>query len=65
MGVSLNADNNLWLDVGLFPLNLGFESALSIDNMTLTRSLAAESSLYVLTVAQLTYNPTEKLELTA
>lgn len=65
VGVSLNKANNLWLDAGLFPSNLGFESAISMDNMTLTRSLAAESSPYFLTGAKLTYNPTEKLELAA
>lgn len=65
VGVSLNNKNNLWLDAGIFPSNLGFESAISMDNMTLTRSLAAESSPYFLTGAKLTYNPTEKLELAA
>lgn len=65
VGISLNEENNLWLDVGLFPSNLGFESAISTDNMTLTRSLAAESSPYFLTGAKLNYSPTAKLELTA
>jgi len=65
IGISLNNKNNLWLDAGLFPSNLGFESAISMDNMTLTRSLSAESSPYFLTGAKLTYNPTERLELAA
>ncbi len=65
VGVSLNKANNLWLDAGLFPSNLGFESAISMDNMTLTRSLTAESSPYFLTGAKLTYNYSENLELTA
>ncbi len=65
VGVSLNKENSLWLDAGLFPSNLGFESAISMDNMTLTRSLTAESSPYFLTGAKLTYNYSENLELTA
>ena len=65
VGISLNKKNNLWLDAGLFPSNLGFESAISMDNLTLTRSLAAENSPYFLTGAKLTYNPTSKLELVA
>lgn len=65
VGVSLNKKNTLWLDAGIFPSNLGFESAISMDNMTLTRSLAAESSPYFLTGAKLTYNPSEKLALAA
>lgn len=65
VGVSLNKENTLWLDAGLFPSNLGFESAISMDNMTLTRSLTAESSPYFLTGAKLTYNYSEKLAITA
>jgi hypothetical protein len=65
VGVSLNRRNNLWLDAGIFPSHLGFESAISIENPTLTRSLAAENSPYFLSGAKLTYNPDEKLELAA
>ena len=62
-GVSLNADNSLWLDAGIFSSHLGFESAISMDNYTLTRSLAAESSPYFLTGAKLTYTPSLELEM--
>ncbi|MFY0627607.1 MAG: porin [Reichenbachiella sp.] len=55
-GVSLNEQNTLWLDAGIFSSHLGFESAISMDNWTLTRSLAAESSPFFLTGAKLTYN---------
>jgi hypothetical protein len=65
IGISLNDKNNLWLDAGVMPSHLGFESAISMDNMTLTRTLSAESSPYFLTGAKLTYNPTEKWELAA
>ncbi len=63
IGISLNQKNNLWLDAGIMPSHIGFESAISIDNWTLTRSLLAENSPYFLTGAKLTFNPTEKLEL--
>jgi len=63
IGISLNKKNNLWLDVGIMNSHLGFESAVSIDNPTLTRSLAAESSPFFLTAAKLTFNPSDKWEL--
>lgn len=63
IGISLNQKNNLWLDVGIMPSHIGFESAISIDNWTLTRSLLAENSPYFLTGAKLTFNPNEKWKL--
>ena len=63
IGLALNDKNNLWLDAGVFPSHIGFESAISIDNMTLTRSLAAENSPYFLAGAKVTYNPNPKWEL--
>ena len=65
IGISLNNDNSLWLDAGVLPSHLGFESAMSIDNPTLTRSLAAESSPYFLTGAKITYTPSQKWEMAA
>ncbi len=63
IGISLNKKNNLWLDAGVLPSHIGFESAISMDNMTLTRSLLAENSPYFLTGAKLTFNPNEKWEI--
>ena len=63
VGLSLNKKNNLWIDAGIFPSHLGFESALSIDNPTLTRSLVAENSPYFLSGAKLSYQPNEKWDL--
>jgi len=63
VGVSLNADNSLWLDAGIFTSHLGFESAISMDNYALTRSLAAENSPYYLTGAKLTYTASSELEM--
>ncbi len=64
VGFSLNKKNNLWLDAGIFPSHIGFESAISSDNWTLTRSILAENSPYFLAGAKLGYAPTEKLSLT-
>ena len=63
IGISLDSENKLWLDAGVLPSHIGFESAISMDNMTLTRSLLAENSPYFLTGAKLTYNPTKKWEI--
>jgi hypothetical protein len=63
IGLSLNKKSNLWLDAGIFPSHLGFESAISMDNPTLTRSLVAESSPYFLSGVKLSYQPNEKWDL--
>ena len=62
VGISLNKRNDIWLDVGIFPSHLGFESAISMENMTLTRSLAAENSPYFLSGAKLISTGLEKWE---
>ncbi|SDG67568.1 porin [Psychroflexus sediminis] len=64
VGIALTSNQKLWLDVGIFPSHLGFESAISLDNFTLTRSLSAENSPYFLAGAKVTYQASEKLELT-
>jgi hypothetical protein len=63
IGISLNKKNNLWLDAGVFPSYIGFESAISTDNWTMTRSLLAENSPYFLAGSKLTYKPSDKLEI--
>ena len=62
-GISLNRRNNLWLEAGVFPSHLGFESPVAIENWTLTRSLANENSPYFLTGAKLTYTPSRVVEI--
>jgi hypothetical protein len=64
-GLSLNKKNNLWFDAGIFSSHIGFESAISKDSWTLTRSLLAENSPYYLAGAKLTYNPNTHWELGA
>jgi hypothetical protein len=57
IGLSLNKQNSLWIDAGIIPSHIGFESAVSMDNWTLTRSLLAENSPYFLSGAKLSYAP--------
>lgn len=64
-GISLNRKNNLWLDAGIFASHIGFESAISPDNWTFTRSILAENSPYYLSGAKLTYAANQKVELIA
>jgi hypothetical protein len=61
-GISLNKKNNLWIDVGIFPSHLGFESAISMDNWTLTRSLVAENSPYFLAGTFVNWTPSDLIE---
>lgn len=63
VGLSLNRHKSLWIDAGVLPSHIGFESAISMDNMTLTRSLLAENSPYFLTGVKLTYHPSERWEI--
>lgn len=64
VGVALSKKNKLWLDAGIFASHIGFESAISIDNWTLTRSLLAENSPYYLAGAKLSYAPSDSLKIT-
>jgi hypothetical protein len=63
VGVSLNRKNNLWFDMGVLPSHIGFETAVSLDNWTLTRSILADNSPYFETGAKLTFSPSSKFEL--
>ncbi len=56
VGVKLSGKKDLWLDAGIFSSHIGFESAISKDCWTLTRSILAENSPYYLSGAKLTYN---------
>lgn len=54
-GVKLTAKSDLWLDAGVLPSHIGWESAIGKDNYTLSRSLAAENSPYFETGVKLGY----------
>lgn len=50
----------LWLDAGVLPSHIGFESAVSKDCWALTRGLLAENSPYFETGAKLTFTPDDR-----
>ena len=53
-GLKLISKHNLWLDAGVFPSHIGFESAVSADCPTLSRSIMAENSPYYESGAKIT-----------
>jgi len=63
VGMKLSRTKDLWLDAGIFSSHIGLESAIGIDNWTLTRSIVAENSPYYLSGAKLTWKPSGRLEL--
>lgn len=46
VGVKISTKHNLWVDAGIMPSHIGFESAIGKDCQTLTRSILAENSPY-------------------
>ncbi|MBF4473628.1 porin [Flavobacterium sp. HJJ] len=46
VGVKIANKHNLWIDAGIMPSHIGFESAIGKDCQTLTRSILAENSPY-------------------
>ncbi len=66
LGIKISNKHNLWLDVGVLPSHIGFESAISADCWTLTRSLLAENSPYFETGLKMGYtSKNEKLYIAA
>ncbi len=66
MGYKLTRKHNLWLDIGIMPSHIGFESAIGKDNWTLTRSMLAENSPYFETGIKIGYTTSdEKLSVAA
>lgn len=55
IGVKLSKTQNIWIDAGILPSHIGWESAIGKDNWTLTRSIAADNSPYFETGARLSY----------
>lgn len=66
VGLQISRRKNLWLEAGIFPSHIGFESAISADCWTLTRSILAENSPYYESGLKLTYqSPDQTLLLSA
>ncbi len=55
IGIKISETKNLWIDAGIMPSHIGWESAIGKDNMNLTRSFAAENSPYFETGAKISY----------
>ncbi|WP_060874176.1 porin [Myroides odoratus] len=61
VGVKLSTAHALWLDVGIMPSHIGFESNIGADIMTMTRSIMAENSPYFSSAVKLSYStPNQK-----
>lgn len=63
-GIKLSPSSNLWLDAGIFPSHIGFESAISKDCWVLTRNISSENTPYYEAGAKLSYG-TDDGKLTA
>jgi hypothetical protein len=55
-GVKLSKKKNIWIDAGIFASHIGFESAVSKDCWTLTRSILADNSPYYESGAKISYS---------
>lgn len=55
IGFKISKTKNIWIDAGIMPSHIGWESAIGKDNLTLTRSIAAENSPYFETGAKISY----------
>jgi hypothetical protein len=60
IGLYLDKARKSTIEVGVLPSYIGFETAASSTNLTLTRSLLAENSPYFMTGAKYTYKPNDK-----
>ena len=55
VGVKISSKHNLWVDAGILPSHIGFESAIGKDCPTVTRSILAENSPYFETGVKVGY----------
>ena len=66
VGVKISPKHNLWIDAGIMPSHIGFESAVGKDCQTLTRSMLADNSPYYEAGVKIGYtSPSEKWYLAA
>lgn len=55
VGIKLSQNRSLWLDAGVMPSHIGFESAIAKDCWTTTRSILAENTPYYESGIKLNY----------
>lgn len=60
VGYALNPEKSIWLDAGVLPSHIGFESAISTENLTLSRSIIAENSPYFETGFRLSWQQNDR-----
>lgn len=66
VGVNISKKQNVWIDAGIMPSHIGFESAIGKDCWNLTRSILADNSPYYESGVKLSYtSKNEKLYLAA
>ena len=63
IGLNLDEEKKQSIEVGILPSYIGFESATTASNLTLTRSILAENSPYFMTGVKYNYKPSEKWSL--
>lgn len=54
-GIKISKKHEIWVDAGIFPSHIGFESAIGKDCWTLTRSMIAENSPYYESGAKISF----------
>ena len=60
IGLYLDSSKKQSIELGILPSYIGFESATTASNLTLTRSLLADNSPYFMTGIKYSYKPSEK-----
>ena len=65
IGLYLDKTKKHTFEVGILPSYIGFESATTASNLTLTRSILAENSPYFMTGIKYNYKPSDKWNFTA
>ena len=60
VGMYFNDNKKSSIEVGIMPSYIGFESATTATNLTLTRSILAENSPYFMTGIKYNYKPNDK-----
>lgn len=53
--IGFRLSDHVWLDAGVMPSHIGFESAVGLENWTLTRSMLADNSPYFETGIKMSY----------
>ncbi len=60
VGIYLDDKRKHAIEMGIMPSYIGFETAISASNLTLTRSMLAENSPYFMTGVKYQFQPSEK-----